>query len=270
MSWSLSCYEDENNDIEQFKDKTKVEDISFPPNAPLYVPTKFGKLFKKEIGKLTKDEPTRIYYVYLPTNKVTDDKSSVVFLFHGTDETAFDTELLFQNSEASWIELAEKENIILVFGQSTGIKCTDDFHSYYRYLWQPGDPDMIYLDSLIEMVFLEYGKDIDMKKVYACGFSNGGLFISDIIVKFPEIFASCCNYMGGRCKKNFSIESKLKIPLLIITGEYDENRNYCEIAYKDFKYSGYDVTFEMIEKQHHKYLANQTIKIWSFFKMNSK
>lgn len=36
-----------------------------------------------------------------------------------------------------------------------------------------------------------------MKLRYALGFSNGGLLMSDLVLRFGLVFAAACNYMGG-------------------------------------------------------------------------
>lgn len=79
--------------------------------------------------------------------------------------------------------------------------------------------DVTYVYEVLEAVKKKF-PCIDKKRIYAVGFSNGGLFMSDVIVKMSESFAAICNYMGGlnrESKIDFS-KAQRKVPLLIITG----------------------------------------------------
>lgn len=101
-------------------------EIYTPPNYPKTVNSKYGTLVLDHVNyswKTWLTKQNRIFYTFCPKD-IPKNNVPVLLLFHGTDETAFETELLTQNDgKQSWLELACKENIILVFPQSRGAKC---------------------------------------------------------------------------------------------------------------------------------------------------
>jgi poly(3-hydroxybutyrate) depolymerase len=62
----------------------------------------------------------------------------------------------------------------------------------------PG-PDIEYIYNVLTDV--KNRMKIDPSKIFACGFSNGGLFTSALSIHCANIFAAICNYMGGISKQ---------------------------------------------------------------------
>lgn len=66
-----------------------------------------------------------------------------------------------------------------------------------RSAWQPNHNDELFIQTLL----LEMGKkySVDMSRQYAVGFSNGGLFLSSLLLtqELSSSLAATCNYMGG-------------------------------------------------------------------------
>jgi len=131
---------------------------------------------------------------------------------------------------------------------------------------------------------------VDPLSIHAVGFSNGGLFISELAIFRSDLFNSLCNYMGGisyipgleegiyneseiaQLKKEFGSYlhspkqcAGRKIPIYIITGTVDDNHTPCIIAAREFKKFGWIIKFEDIPEQHHTYLASRSKNIWDFF-----
>ena len=67
-----------------------------------------------------------------------------------------------------------------------------------RSSWKPGIEDEIFIVELLGQLQRDY--NINPRKVYALGYSNGGLFLAGLLLetgRFFGVFAAVCNYMGG-------------------------------------------------------------------------
>jgi predicted esterase len=245
----------------------------------------------------------REYVLYIPNSLISIENEiryvPVVFCFHGTDETHMDTQLYIQeaNNEKSWLYLADKEQFIVIFGQSRGIETIIEEepkpHHRIQYEWQPGTEDVVYIDHVLEHVdtFLNekrYCIRMDHDNLFAIGFSNGGLFMSDYVmsectVKMKNLkFKAVCNYMGGtdlfepeleelkQQRVSETVTTSQLPPILIVTGTYDENVGPClraEKLYKDV-YQFPQVQCIILEDQKHEYISESTSVIFNFFKEN--
>lgn len=221
-------------------------------------------------------------------------KVPLVVLLHGTDETAWGTELHVQLAEFNngaegrvWLEMASEgeENMILVFPQSWGWPCPYDA-TRTQYGWLPGTNDREYLQAVIAQVCELYEDVVDSDRIYAVGFSNGGLFLADYCVNDASPFAAACNYMGGidippdvLCQELTPEQleqlpkpglSPTKIPFLIVTGTSDDNRGPCHRCYKAFQEGGWDVTFDEIKYARHGVYIDKMREVWRFLEKHRR
>jgi len=136
---------------------------------------------------------------------------AVVFLFHGTNETCYDTDLL-NNTESDkaghypWFDLSMCCNMLLVLCQSRYARHKEKVERRkdsverrkrelglredgYRCLWLPGEEDLEYVRAVKEDIVTKYlmkkvgnGKKKKVK-FYGVGYSNGGVFWSGVFCK---------------------------------------------------------------------------------------
>ena len=129
---------------------------------------------------------------------------------------------------------------------------------------------MYYIESLLADLFALY-PIIDRNRVYCMGFSSGGLFTSNIIIKFSNKFAAVCNYMGGYQDDEGCLDLKetkrKEIPIYLITGTEDCMLDSCEKAKKYYEQNGLsNVTYKVLEGKEHDYFPDEIEDdIWSFF-----
>ena len=113
----------------------------------------------------------------------------ILSLQHGTDETIHDTELLAQcDDKTAWLDLSHQENFIAVFPQSLRYSGKGDVPVSWRPLgdnlrscWQPDSNDELFISLLLERLYIEH-PTIDTTRVYCLGFSNGGLFLTSLLL----------------------------------------------------------------------------------------
>eukprot|EP01124_Arcella_intermedia_P028751 TRINITY_DN5921_c0_g1_i4.p2 TRINITY_DN5921_c0_g1~~TRINITY_DN5921_c0_g1_i4.p2 ORF type:complete len:288 (+),score=78.07 TRINITY_DN5921_c0_g1_i4:48-911(+) len=214
----------------------------------------------------------------------------LVMLIPGTDECIVDTELRVQTdldvdtntrhgAYYSWQKEAQEKQFMLVFVQ--GVKDTST--PKVRYCFDLGDRDLNYIDEVIKFTLSKY-PIINPNKLYALGFSVGGLFISSLAIYRPRHFAALCNYMGGLVyipsymKSDPALlqdlESKIpkiehatrKVPLFLVTAAREDNRNYCMHAKKVFEGAGWELKFRDIAGESHRYIWTETAGIWEWFR----
>jgi predicted esterase len=204
----------------------------------------------------------------------------LLLMLHGSDETAWNTQLRTQHDKKqSWLELAAQENFIIVFAQAQ--RWVYDWQPNLIHTgWKSGPVDRLYVQEVLDFVCKKY-RCIDRRRVYAMGFSVGGLFLCDLLLRSEnQMFAAVCNYMGGIDSpptgfmlkeeeyKTFSIAwvpfAKTKTPMWIITGECEDNRWPCLRAKACLEENGWDITFEEMPRAGHEVLAAKTGPIWTY------
>jgi len=194
---------------------------------------------------------------------------------------------------------------LLVYGQSIMTEQKGfDGKDRFSCVWQPGKDDIAYVQGVLQDVSLNVYPAVDMDKVFAVGFSNGGMFVCDLVIDLshPCPFTAACSFMGGMeiegvtslglemedlesrlqlllKKKNAEDEGiyeekeeeentkdKRKIPMYIITGQHEDNRTPSYRAWCAFHALGFPLLrFEDLKEKPHAYLSTSTSPIWAFF-----
>ncbi len=126
------------------------------------------------------DGLNRTYTLYLPSQFNINESVPLVLNFHGGAGTAND-----QLYTADMRDLADDQNFILVYPNAY-----PDPNSYQETNWQvvtSGDlpftapnphSDIVFIDNLIDDLHIQF--NIDLNRVYALGYSNGGGFTFDL------------------------------------------------------------------------------------------
>lgn len=161
----------------------------------------------------------------------------IIFCVHtvhrqATQSSMWQQHYMLPDKRWGWQELADQQQFFIIFGQAAHAP-NEWLPSHEVWLWAPGEEDIFYVNSTLDFVLERY--PVDRNRVYACGHSNGGLFISDIVLHI-ERFAAACNHMGGieigrpwmeqedqnllrgKAEQKFAIPRTRKTPLIIITG----------------------------------------------------
>ena len=228
----------------------------------------YGELNDHYFGQKVNEEIIqRKFLVFVPNVNFSTIKYKmpVLFLFHGTNSSALNNSYLYQYASGNsngWRELAYKKKFLLVLLESTNWSYpSKDSMSIPvpESGWLPGNVDLEYVKRVVNIVEEHY--PVDKNLYFAHGHSNGGLFISDLVMKLP-IFRAVCNHMGGITLKKFRKilpDSKIsfksaetKTPILLVTALYDCNRRYCLEAKRLYTKYQWDLTyFEYSDKRLH-------------------
>lgn len=165
----------------------------------------------------------RHFIVHVPMSYNGDEPVPVVFIFHGTNGQGH---TMWLNSK--WQELCEAENFITVYPSSWKYVLSADgtkpekwnFSHLFEIVEDPSQlkDDVGFIDKVLDLVIASF--NVNEKKVYATGFSNGGSFVhTRILPEMNHRFAAIgCN--AGLIKHEYNISGNL-LPTVTMIGTKD-------------------------------------------------
>lgn len=143
----------------------------------------------------TTDGLVRSYRIFVPSSYDSSAPVALVLVFHGALGTSK------QMAELTDFEVvAEREGFIVVFPQSTSLPESDFFTS-----WNVGInfgettvedvDDVAFVDQLLDSLLTSYS--IDATRIFATGFSNGGMFTNRLACERADRFAAFAPVAGS-------------------------------------------------------------------------
>lgn len=174
------------------------------------------------------DGDPREYLIYLPFNYnvLQDVDLPVVFMHHGSGQTAGR-----MVNVTRWNDLADLESLIIVYPQSWDYDLTDGSH---KTKWAtdgtaavlaPGEvlrDDLKFISTIRNSVV--HHLRADCRRVYACGFSNGGAFTkTEIRIHLNDAFAATSSTGGIGMPFVISPASGPHVPHFETCGTLDAN-----------------------------------------------
>ncbi|MDB2457088.1 alpha/beta hydrolase-fold protein [Flavobacteriaceae bacterium] len=167
---------------------------------------------------------TREYILYIPSSYRSSNPVPVVLNFHGFGGSASE-----YSSYADMREEAEANSFILVYPQGSCLNNTSH--------WNPcpvgGDnkstaDDLGFIDSLISKISNEYS--IDNQRVYAVGYSNGGMMAYGLANYKSNLIAAVASVSGVQLSCGSSNSSPMPVVHLHGTSDdvipYEGNNDY--------------------------------------------
>ena len=148
------------------------------------------------------DGNNRQYLVYVPQSYSSSSPTPILFAFHGGSGYAND----FMNYEADFRPIADTAGFILVYPQA--LEDPNDGGSTNWLHKEPTDhKDEFFVETLIDTLSSVY--NIDNSRVYACGYSLGGMFsytlacsINDKIAAIGSVAGACFYGAFAACNVN--------------------------------------------------------------------
>jgi predicted esterase len=176
-------------------------------------------------AKIEVDSVEREFIVVIPSGGVPVGGYPMVFMFHGTSG---DGEKFYNIS--GWKEKGETEKIVTVFPSSLRYCVTEDSAApHMTTKWNNGDlqtvacPGQTLKDDVkfVRMMVDTITKllSIDRTRIYASGFSNGGVFTSKLAVEASDIFAAITTSAGPMMDSG---SAKRMIPTTFSLGTLDD------------------------------------------------
>ncbi len=150
---------------------------------------------------------TTNFLVHKSSNYNANQATPLVLLLHGTNGTAYN----FYDKTNSWYDLTETENIITVYPSSREYNIIEDGvlrknvtkWNAYSPTYQYEDPSLIrddvqYIKNIMDTV--EKYFNVDEKRKYIVGFSNGGSMAYRCTVEMTDVFAAVVESSGSNTK----------------------------------------------------------------------
>ena len=176
-----------------------------------------------ELKTINVNGVNREFILYIPSTYDSINAVPLMLNFHGWTMSASD-----QMNLSDMRALAESEKFILVYPQGTKFKNRFYGSTHWNVgSWTTGSnsDDLGFVDKLIDHVSVNY--NIDLERIYACGYSNGGFFSHELACnlsnKIAAIGAVSAN-MSTRTKDNCNPSHPT--PVVTVSGTNDNEVSY--------------------------------------------
>ena len=145
------------------------------------------------------DGQNRSFIVYVPSTYDGNIQVPLLFNFHGGAGTSSD----FINYENDMRPIADTANFIAVYPQAA-VDPTDGSYS-----WLHKTPtthnDVNFIEAIIDTLINDY--NIDNDRVYACGYSEGGLFSYELGCRLNNRIASFASVSGSMLTESYRLDN---------------------------------------------------------------
>ena len=143
------------------------------------------------------DGHNREYIIYIPQTYSSSNPEPILFAFHGGSGYADE----FMNYEADFRSIADTAGFILVYPQA--LEDPNDGNSTNWLHKEPTDhKDIFFVEALIDTIALSY--NVDMNRIYACGYSLGGMFSYELACQLNNRITSIASVAGAAFLGAFS------------------------------------------------------------------
>lgn len=165
------------------------------------------------------DTIMREYLLYVPANYNPDNATPLIVNMHGFGDCASD---FYENvgNLYNFNELANQENFLVAYPQGAYRPEKEDTY------WEPGDNgstdiyknDVYFIEQLVSDIKDEF--NIDMSKVYASGYSNGGMMAYSLACNSSELFSAIGIMSGTMLDEDCNLANS--IPIIKFHGIEDD------------------------------------------------
>jgi len=160
----------------------RKEELNNKPNTEEAIQT---------IQTITHNNEEREYLIYVPKTYTGTSEVPLLFNFHG-----FTGNVNSYINKADMRSVAEEENFILVYPQGSLIQGLSHWNPSLPSADNKSDADDLgFVEALIEELRSDY--NIDSKRIYACGFSNGGMMSFGLASHKSDLFAAVGSISGA-------------------------------------------------------------------------
>ncbi len=190
--------------------------------------------FDREVGEISDDSDRRLDYEFFrpPGHESAGELPMIVFL-HGFSDGQSIKQSRLHETMHDLVHATQKDNVNRGSTCSTQGQvdtCAAFDRDYAAYLLVPKIPiiegwrsNLHLVRELIDDLNERY--QLDSKRTYLTGFSDGGFATLDMIEKFPGLFAAGMPTSGGGIPNPETIEALKSVPLWFFHGRSDSSVN---------------------------------------------
>lgn len=174
---------------------------------------------------INQDSVNRIARIYIPSAYTGEEPWPLVLNFHGA--------LIDIDGQVAhgMNETAETKGFLVAYPQGMEVKLNNPLLPDRGSGWNIGgglseNEDLAFINSLLDKIEADY--NIDPARIYATGFSMGGMMSYYLACSFPDRIAGVASVAGGLSKPGrlYDCEPERAIPVLHIHGTDDPLTNY--------------------------------------------
>jgi polyhydroxybutyrate depolymerase len=174
---------------------------------------------------MTVDSVEREFIVVRPSGPAPAGGYPIVMMFHGSSGNG---EKFFNIS--GWKEKGEEEKFIAVFPSALEYCMIENGRQHRTTKWNNGatqeeacpvqilKDDVFFVRKMLDTIQSVF--PIDRNRIYASGFSNGGVFVGKLAIEMSDVFAAL-TMASGSLNPLDSARPKRNIPLAYIVGAND-------------------------------------------------
>ncbi len=159
------------------------------------------------------DGQERQYLIHIPSTYDSTLATPLLLNFHG-----FGGQADYFRNETDMVNLSDNENFILVYPQGT---CLDGSAHWNPSLPSPDNKssvdDLGFIEALVNEIAGQY--NVDLERIYACGYSNGGMMSYGLACEKSELIAAVGSVSGAMLDLNCN--SNRPKPVIMIHGTND-------------------------------------------------
>jgi polyhydroxybutyrate depolymerase len=167
-------------------DVQAASSLDSTPSAPT-TPPDASPVFQGLSGDFTKTVSvagvSRTFLLHVPPSYNISQPSPAVLLFHGGTGSATSIGKITSNANGGFSAFADQKNFIAIYPNSVS-GTWDDGRSTIRIKTN----DVAFTAAVLDALALEY--NIDRKRIYAAGFSNGGMFTLRLACELSDRLAA--------------------------------------------------------------------------------
>ncbi|MBI5646112.1 MAG: T9SS type A sorting domain-containing protein [Ignavibacteriae bacterium] len=205
------------------------------------------------------DSVMREFIVSVPTGPAPAGGYPLVFMFHGTSQNG---EIFYQDSQ--WKEKGEAQKFITVFPTALRYCVIEDGQQRTTTKWHNGEAEEIscpgqymksdihFVRTMLDSIMSRF--NIDRRRMYASGFSNGMGFASKLAVEMSDVFAAVAG-CGSILSAGDSAKPKRNIPVWTVIGTLDDKwlKAFEGLGLTEFPFN--DTTFFYFSRPIHRYIG---------------
>ena len=180
-----------------------------------------GTINNENAISISHDGLNREYVLHVPDSYSGDDSVPLVFSLHGGSGTATGQRYLSEMDQ-----VADSAGFIVAYPQGSFVNGYSYWNSMIATEGSKGTADDVgFISILIDEISSNY--NIDLSKVYACGFSNGGDMAISLACYLSGKISAVAPVSGLMSQESDSLcEPNETTSLLIINGTADNDRPY--------------------------------------------
>ncbi len=133
----------------------------------------------------------RRFYLYVPNNYSDNEPTPILFNFHGGGGNP----ISYMNYTSDMRGLAEANNFILIYPEAIADPSTGEISWIDKASSGVPRDETLFIESIINLISTDYSVDLD--RIYACGYSEGGIFSYELACRLNTKIAGIASVSGS-------------------------------------------------------------------------